>query len=77
MPKPRIGTVKRRRLVYNGEGIDQNYIQAHMWITLAVSKSDRVKYSSELDLAASSMTPEEIAMAQHLARRWKPKLSNQ
>jgi len=55
-----------------GEGVPQDYVQAHMWLNLAAASgnSDAGKYR---DLAARIMTPEQIAEAQRLAREWTVK----
>ncbi len=60
-----------------GEGAPQDYVRAHMWLDLAVSRfpsgNDRDSAIRYRDLAASRMTPDQIAEAQRLAREWKPK----
>ncbi len=63
----------------SGQGILQDYVEAHKWLNLAVSglPSD----SSDLlnlvrvyrDKIEEKMTRGEIATAQRLARKWKPK----
>ena len=66
-------------MYYEGKGVPQDYIQAHMWSNLAASRfsasrADGRDFSVKLrDIAASKMTPEQIAEAQRLAREWKPK----
>jgi uncharacterized protein len=58
-------------LYWNGQGVQQNAVLAYMWLSLAAAhEPDAVR---ERDLAASQMTPDEIAEAQRLARDWKPK----
>jgi TPR repeat protein len=57
-------------LYWNGQGVQRDVILAYMWLSLAaVNEPDAVW---ERDLAASQMTPDEIAEAQRLARDWKP-----
>jgi TPR repeat protein len=57
-------------LYWNGQGVQQDVVLAYMWLSLAaVREPDAV---GERDVAASQMTPEEIAEAQRLARDWKP-----
>jgi TPR repeat protein len=62
-----------------GKGVLQDYVQAHMWLNLSVSrlpaseKKIRDEAVHNRDLVAAKMTPEQIAEAQKLAREWKPK----
>jgi TPR repeat protein len=57
-------------LYWNGQGVPQDVVLAYMWLSLAAANEpDSVR---ERDLAASQMTPDEIAEAQRLAREWKP-----
>ena len=55
-----------------GEGVPQDYVQAHMWFNLAAANGNVVAIEARNRIAAS-MTPEQIAEAQKLARKWKPK----
>jgi len=66
-------------MYYQGKGVPQDYILAHMWLDLAVSQypasvgnklNESVRYREIVD---SLMTPEQIAEAQRLARKWKPR----
>jgi TPR repeat protein len=55
-----------------GQGVPQDYVQAHMWFNLAA----RQGYSEArkgIDALAGKMTPSQIAEAKHLAGEWKPK----
>jgi TPR repeat protein len=56
----------------NGQGVAQDYIQAHMWSNLAAGSGfqDATAYRDDL---AKNMTPTQIAEAQKQAREWKPK----
>jgi hypothetical protein len=62
-----------------GRGVPQDYVQAYMWFDLAASRlsaseaEDRDDAVHNRDLAASKMTPAQLAGAQRLARAWKPK----
>ena len=56
----------------NGEGVEHDYVQAHMWLSLAASQGERGAISYR-DRVASVMTAEPIAEAEKLAREWKPK----
>ena len=61
----------------DGQGVAQDYVQAHMWFSLAASrfsaaeKNNRDSAISNRDRLALKMTPEQIAEAQKLAREWK------
>jgi hypothetical protein len=61
------------------EGVPQDYVLAHMWLNLASSrysaseKERREKAEKNRDIAATKMTPAQVAKAQKLAREWKPK----
>ena len=62
----------------NGQGVPQDYVQAHMWFNLAASQSsgeDRENSARNRDAMTSIMTYEQIAEAQRLARKFKPKIS--
>jgi uncharacterized protein len=56
----------------NGQGVPQDYVQAHMWFNLAAAQgnADTVKNH---DIAASKMTPAQIAEAQRMTREWLSK----
>ena len=59
----------------NGQGVPQNYVEAHMWFNLAaaqLSGEDREKYVEARDAVAGLMTPDQIAKAQRRAREWTP-----
>ena len=59
-----------------GEGVPQNYVQAHKWLNLAASRTTSEK-SKEIRLTrdglAEKMTASQVAEAQRLARKWQPK----
>jgi TPR repeat protein len=57
-------------LYWNGEGVPRDVVQAYMWLSLAAAQEPNAV--AERDLAASQMTSDEIAVAQRLAREWKP-----
>jgi TPR repeat protein len=55
-----------------GQGVPQDYVQAHMWANLAAAQN----YKNALvtrNLIAKKMSQSQIAEAQRLAREWKPK----
>lgn len=57
-------------LLYSlGQGVDQNYIEAHKWFNLAAIRGMK---SAQIDRAeiAEDMSNMEIATAQRMAREW-------
>jgi TPR repeat protein len=56
----------------NGEGVPQDYVEAHMWLNLAVAQGNDDAKAAR-DIVAKLMTSEQVAEAQRLAREWKPK----
>ena len=64
-------------MYYNGQGVLQDYVQAHMWLNIAASSfppgKDRDNMVKNRDLVAKRMTPAQISEAKKLAREWKPK----
>jgi len=53
----------------NGQGVPQDYVQAHMWYNLAAAQNQ--ERATKLRAAlANDMTPVQIADAQELAREW-------
>ena len=55
-----------------GRGVTQDIVLAHMWFELAAAQGNRDALSN-LKRADDQMTPEQVAEAQRLARKWKPK----
>ncbi len=64
-------------LYANGQGVPQDYVQAHKWLNLAASQPSSIHdhMVKNRNLVAAKMTPEQIAEAQALARKWKSKPS--
>jgi hypothetical protein len=63
-------------MYYEGKGVAQDYVEAHMWLDLAASRvsgDDQKKYADARGWVAKMMTSPQIAEAQRLAREWKPK----
>jgi TPR repeat protein len=64
----------------NGWGVPQDYLQAYKWFIISASASAFyegmptlfAELEKDRDLAASKLTPAQIAEAQKLAREWKP-----
>ena len=52
-------------------GVPRDYVQAHMWFSLATTKGDKDAVKNR-DAVAAKMTPAQIAEAQKLAREGKP-----
>ena len=59
-------------MYFNGQGVAQDHVQAHMWFALAASQGERGATINRKRVARL-MTPEKIAEAERLAREWKPK----
>lgn len=59
------------RMFARGEGVLQDYVEAHKWYNLASSRGQRLAVASR-DALATQMTSEQIAQAQELARAWRP-----
>ena len=59
------------RLYVQGLGVPQNYVQAHMWFSLAASRFE-AEAVKERDALAARMSPEQVAKAQDLAATWQP-----
>ena len=55
-----------------GNGVPQNYVQAHMWLNLA-GAGGKGSGSGYRETIAKKMTPTQIEEAQRLAAEWKPK----
>ena len=58
-------------LYQQGYGVQQDYLQAHMWLNLAAAQGNEDAAKARDELAAK-MAPDQIAQAQWLAREWKP-----
>ena len=62
----------------DGRGVQQNYLEAYKWFILAIARSQasetafREMAAKARDDVATRMTPVQIALAQLLAREWKP-----
>jgi TPR repeat protein len=71
--------VKIGWLYNNGLGVPQDYLQAHMWLSLAASGTTdaaaRDMAIKNRDLVAAKMTSTQIAEAQKMAREMAPKKS--
>jgi TPR repeat protein len=54
-------------MYYQGKGVLQDYVRAHLWFNIAAVGGDSDSTRSR-DTTASKMTPQQIAEAQKLAR---------
>ncbi len=60
-------------MYYAGQGVPQDYVEAHKWRNLAASRAsaeNQKQYAESRDAVASFMTPQQNADAQKLAREW-------
>ena len=55
-----------------GKGVPEDIVQAHMWLNLAAAQGVEIALKS-LNIAAGSMTPDQIAEAQRMASEWMEK----
>jgi len=66
-------------MYFTGLGVPKDYVLAYMWSILATSgypaseKTKRAEAEKIRDIAASKLTPAQIAEAQRWAREWTPK----
>ena len=59
------------RMFANGDGVLQDYVEAHRWLNLAASGGLR-RARIQREATAQKMTPRQIARAQSLARNFQP-----
>ena len=59
------------RLLVQGRGAPQDYVEAHKWLNLAASRGERAALK-ERDALAAKMTAEQVAAAQEQAKAWRP-----
>ncbi len=66
-------------MCYGGHGVPRDFVQAYMWLCLAAERlsrfpgKERERAVRNREIVAKSMTPEQIAEAQRLARDWRSK----
>ena len=56
----------------NGNGVRQSYVRAHVWFRLAAAQDHRTANENR-DFVAKQMTPDDLSMAQRMARKWVKK----
>ena len=63
-------------LYYHGQGVPQDYVQAHIWFNLSAAGlppgKDLDSAAENRDNVAKLMTPAQIAEAQRRAAKWRP-----
>jgi len=60
-------------LYAEGEGVLQDFVQAHKWFNLSASRGN-TRAKKARNMITDKMTPEQIATAQRLAGEWRPKI---
>ena len=55
----------------DGDGVAQDYVLAHMWFSLAADQGFE-NAARNRDITAGLMEPDHLALAERLAREWKP-----
>jgi TPR repeat protein len=59
-------------MYHNGEGVPRDYVQAHMWFSIA-GENGIEEVTRNLDIVTKKMTSTQVADAQRLAREWLQK----
>jgi hypothetical protein len=63
-------------MLWEGKGVPQDAVQAHMWSNLAASQlsgEEGERVGKVRDFIALKLTPEQLAKAQEMARNWQAK----
>ena len=60
------------RMFFRGRGVPQDNVKSYFWLSLAITVTGE-SASKLRDEVANSLSPEQIAEVQKLAREWKPK----
>ena len=63
-------------MYYNGWGVPQDYLAAHMWANLAAAQGHENARGFR-DFLADRMSSGQIAAAQRAAREWRPAFQSQ
>ena len=56
----------------NGWGVQKNYVLSYMWNSIAAAQGHK-KAAKRLEIIEKRMTPAQIAKAQDMAAKWRPK----
>ena len=59
-----------------GRGVSRSYVIAYMWWSLAAARGDKVA-AKNLELVEKSMTRAQVAKAQAMVAKWRPKRAKQ
>ena len=57
---------------YEGQGVPQDYVSAHMWLNLSGSNGHKGAVEKR-SIVEKKMSKQQIEKAQEMARNWKPK----
>ena len=60
-------------MYYKGQGVPQDFVQAYLWLNLSASRRSDKTVQELRDEVAARLTPADLALAQRLAREWRPK----
>jgi hypothetical protein len=58
-----------------GQGLQQDSVEAYLWVSLAASRAigdDRRRYSDEAALIGAGIASAQVAEVQRLVSAWKP-----
>jgi uncharacterized protein len=58
-------------MYFLGQGVPQDYISAHVWLSLGAAGGNE-DAAKNRDIVAAKMTPAQMAEAERLVRKWKP-----
>ena len=59
-------------MYFQGKGVHQDYVLAHMWFNLAAASGDKDAIKGRTKVQ-KRMVPSIVVKAQEMARNWKPK----
>ena len=60
-------------MYYKGQGVPQDFVQAYLWLNLSASRRSDKRVQELRDEVAARLTPADLALAQRLAREWRPR----
>ena len=59
-------------IYYNGKGVPQDFVLAHMWLSLSSSRGDKCATANR-NTIEEEMSKQQIEKAQEMARDWETK----